>query len=257
MPLEIHQIPTRKDNYVYLLRDRGTGKVAAVDPSDAPPVIAKLDQLGWKLDEILATHHHNDHVGGVPELKDKYECLVVGPRADHDRIPGIDKDVGDGDIHRFGKEEARVFDTPGHTRGHISYWFPNSKALFCGDTLFLMGCGRVFEGTMPQMWQSLSKYEVLPDDTRVFCAHEYTQSNARFAVTVEPGNATLIARAKKIDEARAKGQSTVPATMGEERATNPFLRPKLPEFRRAVGMPDASPAEVFGAVRTRKDNFKG
>jgi hydroxyacylglutathione hydrolase len=226
-----------------------------VDPSDAPPVIAKLDSLGWKLDEVLATHHHNDHVGGVPELKDRYGCLVVGPRADHDRIPRIDKDVGDGDVHRFGALEARVFDTPGHTRGHISYWMPGAKALFCGDTLFALGCGRVFEGTMEQMWASLSKYEAVPDDTRVFCAHEYTQANAKFALTVEPGNAALVRRAQAVDAMRAEGKSTVPSLMGEERATNPFLRAKLPEFRRAVGMADAAPAEVFGAVRTRKDKF--
>ena len=183
--LEIHQIPTRRDNYVWLLREPSSGRVAVVDPSDAPPVIAKLDALGWKLDEVLATHHHNDHVGGVPELKDRYGCLVVGPRADHDRIPRIDKDVGDGDVHRFGALEARVFDTPGHTRGHISYWMPGAKALFCGDTLFALGCGRVFEGTMAQMWASLSKYEAVPDDTRVFCAHEYTQANAKFARSEE------------------------------------------------------------------------
>ena len=253
--LEIHQIPTRRDNYVYLLREPETGKVAAVDPSDAAPVIAKLDSLGWKLDEVLATHHHNDHVGGVPELKAKYGCKIVGPRADHDRIPNIDVDVGDGDVYGFGAEEARVFDTPGHTRGHIAYWFPNTKALFCGDTLFALGCGRVFEGTMDQMWNSLSKFEAVPDDTRVFCAHEYTQANARFALTVEPANEALKGRSAEIDRMRAEGKSTVPSLMGEERATNPFLRPKLPEFRRAVGMAEATPAEVFAAVRTRKDNF--
>ncbi len=253
--LEIHQIPTRRDNYVYLLREPETGKVAAVDPSDASPVIAKLDALGWTLDEVLATHHHNDHVGGVPDLKEKYRCKVVGPRADHDRIPMIDFDVGDGDTYRFGAAEARVFDVPGHTRGHIAYWFPASKALFCGDTLFALGCGRVFEGTMDQMWNSLSKLDTVPDDTRVFCAHEYTQANARFALTVEPGNQALKTRSAEIDRIRAEGKSTVPSLMGEERATNPFLRAKLPEFRAAIGMANASAAEAFAAVRTRKDNF--
>jgi len=254
--LEIHQIPTRVDNYVYLLKDRGTGKTAVVDPSDAAPVLEALDKLGWTLDVILNTHHHNDHTGGNLELKEKYGATVVGPRADRDRIAGIDREVGDGDTYVLGGAEAKVYDTPGHTRGHITYWFPETKALFCGDTLFALGCGRLFEGTAAQMWTSLSKYRAAPDDTLVYCAHEYTQSNARFAVTVEPDNQALAARAKKIDEMRAAGLRTVPSLLGEERATNPFLRADVASVKTAVGMPAGDPVAVFAEIRTRKDNFK-
>ena len=253
--LEIHQIPTRKDNYVYLIRESAEGKVAVVDPSDAAPVLAKLDELGWTLTHILNTHHHNDHTGGNLELKEKYSCVVVGPRADHDRIAGIDIDVGDGDTYKFGGAEAQVFDTPGHTRGHISFWFPESKALFCGDTLFALGCGRVFEGTFEQMWRSLGKYDGLPDDARVFCAHEYTQANAKFALTVEPANAALVARSKEIDALREAGRPTVPSTLGEERETNPFLRAGAEPLKRAIGMAEADPVAVFAEIRTRKDSF--
>jgi hydroxyacylglutathione hydrolase len=253
--LEIHQIPTRKDNYVYLAREKGGGMVAAVDPSDAQPVLEALGRLGWQLTHILATHHHNDHVGGVPEIKAKTGCVVVGPRADRDRIPDIDVEVGDGDTYAVGEAVARVFDTPGHTKGHIAYWFPQSHALFCGDTLFALGCGRLFEGTAQQMWTSLSKFRAVPDETLVYCAHEYTQANARFALTVEPGNAALAARARHIDEMRAAGKPTVPSAMGEERATNPFLRADLPELKKAIGMASADPVAVFAEVRGRKDKF--
>ena len=253
--LEIHQIPTRRDNYVYLLREPGSGRVGVVDPSDAKPVIEALERLGWTLTDIINTHHHNDHTGGNLELKEKYGCPVVGPRADRDRIAGIDMDVGDGDTYRLGEAEAKVFDTPGHTSGHIAYWFPESKALFCGDTLFALGCGRLFEGTAEQMWRSLSKFRAVPDDTLVYCAHEYTQANAKFALTVETDNAALKARAREIDAMRAEDRPTVPSTMGVERETNPFLRADLDSVRRAVGMEGAAPAEVFGEIRSRKDNF--
>ena len=253
---EIRQIPTRKDNYVYLVREKGgEGKVAVVDPSDAAPVLEALGKLGWNLTHVLATHHHNDHIGGVPEIKAKTGCVVVGPRADRDRIPNIEIEVGDGDTYAVGDAVGRVFDTPGHTRGHITYWFPQSRALFCGDTLFALGCGRLFEGTPQQMWTSLSKYRAVPDETLVYCAHEYTQSNARFALTVEPDNAVLQARSKKIDEMRAAGQSTVPSTMGEERATNPFLRADEPALKKAIGMENADPVTVFAEIRGRKDKF--
>jgi len=253
--LEIEQIPTRKDNYVYLLREPVRNRVGVVDPSDAAPVIAALDRLGWRLTDIINTHHHNDHTGGNLELKEKYGCTVVGPRADHDRIAGIDIDVGDGDRWSLGAAEAQVFDTPGHTRGHIGYWFPESKALFCGDTLFALGCGRVFEGTHEQMWTSLGKLRALPDDTRVFCAHEYTQANARFALTVETGNQALRDYAAEIDDKRANNTPTVPSLLGREKATNPFLRADQASLQREIGMAGADPVAVFAEVRTRKDNF--
>lgn len=253
--LEIEQIPTRKDNYVYLLRESGQGKVGVIDPSDAEPVIAALDRLGWRLTDIINTHHHNDHTGGNLELKERYGCTVTGPRADRDRIAGIDVEVGDGDIFMFGGAEAKVFDTPGHTRGHIAYWFPESRALFCGDTLFALGCGRTFEGTPQQMWNSLSKLRALPDDTRVFCAHEYTQANAKFAVTIERSNRALLERANEIDTLRAEGKRTVPSLLGLEKKTNPFLRADVPAVGEAVGLSASDPVAVFAEIRLRKDNF--
>jgi hydroxyacylglutathione hydrolase len=252
--LVIRQIPVLKDNYVYLLHEPETKATAAVDPSVAAPVAAALEREGWRLTHILNTHHHNDHTGGNRELKEATGCVIVGPRADRDRIPGIDIEVGEGDTYKLGTEEARVYDVPGHTRGHIAYWFAGSRALFCGDTLFLMGCGRLFEGTPQQMWSSLSKLKALPPETRVFCAHEYTQSNARFALTVEPRNGDLVARARRIDALRAEGKSTVPASLAEELATNPFLRADLPALQAEAGAPGDAVA-TFAAIRRRKDNF--
>ncbi len=252
--LEIRQVPVLRDNYVYLLREPESGAVAAVDPSVAAPVAAALDNLGWKLTHILNTHHHHDHTGGNLELKARYGAIIVGPLADRDRIPGIDVALAEGDTFKFGKEEANVFDVPGHTRGHCAFWFPKSRALFCGDTLFLMGCGRLFEGTPAQMWNSLSKLKRLPGDTRIYCGHEYTQANARFALTVEPGNRDLIARANRVDELRAQGKSTVPGTMAEELATNPFLRADNPALQKSRDAPGDDVA-TFAAIRLAKDNF--
>jgi hydroxyacylglutathione hydrolase len=254
MTLEIQPIPALRDNYVYLLREPQSGAVGAVDPSVAAPVLAALQQRGWKLTHIINTHHHPDHTGGNLELKAATGAIVVGPQADKGRIPGIDVAVGDGDTFKFGDEAATVFDVPGHTRGHIAYWFKDSAALFSGDTLFLMGCGRLFEGTPQQMWVSLGKLKRLPPATRVYCGHEYTQANARFALTVEPKNAALIARAKRVDDLRAEGRSTVPGTLAEELATNPFLRADQAELQRAMGAP-GDPVATFAAIRTAKDNF--
>ncbi|RME64928.1 MAG: hydroxyacylglutathione hydrolase, partial [Alphaproteobacteria bacterium] len=222
--LDIMQLPVLNDNYVYLVHEPETKLTAAVDPAVAEPVNAALDRRGWRLSHILNTHHHMDHVGGNLALKQAHGCTVVGPRADAARIPGIDIAVGDGDVFTFGTAPAHVFDVPGHTRGHIAYWFKESAALFCGDTLFAMGCGRLFEGTPTQMWASLSKLAALPPETRIYCAHEYTQANGRFALTVEPDNPALAARMKAVDAARAAGQPTVPSTLADELATNPFLR---------------------------------
>jgi hydroxyacylglutathione hydrolase len=253
--LEIERIPCRTDNYIWLVHEPDTGVVAVVDPADAEPVEARLVARGFVLTHILNTHHHGDHVGGNLALKQRWGCTIVGPRADAARIPGIDVAVGDGDTYRLGEATARVFDVPGHTRGHIAFWFAAEKALFCGDTLFALGCGRLFEGTPAQMWNSLGKLRALPDDTRVYCAHEYTQSNARFALTVDGGNADLVARAKDVDAARAQGHATVPSLLGLEKRTNPFLRADDAGLARAMGLAGASPDAVFAAVRGAKDRF--
>lgn len=253
--LQIHRIPARTDNYLWLAHEPDSGATAVVDPADAQPVIDKLEELGLTLTHILNTHHHGDHTGGNLELKEKYGCTVVGAANDQARIPGIDVTVSDGDTYDLGTERAKVFDVTGHTLGHIMYWFENSKALFCGDTLFAMGCGRLSEGTADQMWKALLKFRALPDDTRVYCAHEYTQTNARFALTIEPDNKALQARAAEVDRMRAEDIATVPSLLGEERATNPFLRASEPELMAAIGMTGAEPVEVFAETRRRKDNF--
>jgi hydroxyacylglutathione hydrolase len=253
--LRIHRIPARTDNYLWLAHELDTDTVAIVDPADAEPVIAKCGELGLHLTHILNTHHHGDHIGGNLALKAYYDCVIIGPAADRDRIPGIDIAVGEDDTVALGTETARVFDVPGHTRGHIAYWFANSDALFCGDTLFALGCGRLFEGTPAQMWNSLSKFAALPDSTRVYCAHEYTQANARFALTVDPNNKALRKRAAEIDRLRAEDTPTVPSTLGEERATNPFLRAEDPGLKAAIGLTTADPVAVFAETRKRKDNF--
>jgi hydroxyacylglutathione hydrolase len=253
--LEIVRIPALRDNYLWLARDPASGATAVIDPAEAEPVMAELKSRGWRLTHILNTHHHADHVGGNAALKAATGCIIVGPRADAARIPGIEVEVGEGDTYRLGEAEARVFDVPGHTSGHIAYWFPESRALFCGDTIFALGCGGLFEGTPAQMWSSISKLRRLPPETRVYCAHEYTQSNARFALTVEPTNEALIARAKAVDRKRARGEATVPSTLGEEVATNPFLRADRPELLAAAGLDGLDPVAVFGEVRRRKDRF--
>jgi hydroxyacylglutathione hydrolase len=254
--LQIEQIPVLSDNYVYLVHEPAAKLTAVVDPAVTEPVLAVLARHGWRLTHILNTHHHHDHVGGNEALKAATGCVVVGPRADRERIPGIDVALGDGDVFEFGANRARVFDVPGHTRGHIAYHFADAHALFCGDTLFALGCGRMFEGTAPEMWSSLEKLRGLPGDTRVYCAHEYTQSNGRFALSVEPGNAALIARMREVDARRAANEPTVPSTLAEELATNPFLRPDSAEIQAAVERVGAPLHEVFGATRARKDVFR-
>lgn len=253
--LEIKQIPVLNDNYVYLAHCPETEATAVVDPAVAGPVMDTLEQTGWTLTHILNTHHHGDHTGGNMEIKNATGCTIVGPRADRDRIPGIDIEVGEGDTYTMGNATAQVFDVPGHTRGHIAYWFENSDALFCGDTLFVMGCGRLFEGTPVQMVDSLSKFDDMPGETRVYCAHEYTQTNGRFALTVEPHNDDLIQLMKEVDDKRARGISTVPSTLAQERKTNPFLRPASDDIQATLGMQGADIVDVFAEVRRRKDSF--
>lgn len=253
--LEVVQIPVLRDNYVYLAHDGATGACAAVDPAVAEPVLAALDQRGWRLSHILNTHHHHDHVGGNLELKRRTGCTVVGNAEDAARIPGIDVRVRDGDAYALGASRAEVIAVSGHTIGHIAYWFAGAGVLFCGDTLFALGCGRLFEGTASQMWQSLSRLRALPDETRVYCAHEYTEANAAFALAVDPENATLAARAEAVRAARRAGRPTVPSTMAEERRTNPFLRADDPSLARAAGLAGADPTAVFAEIRRRKDHF--
>lgn len=255
MPFEIHQFPCLSDNYGFLIHDADEGLTATIDTPDSEMINAALSERGWTLTHILNTHHHFDHVGGNLALKDKWQCQVVGPSADQDRIPGIDLGLADGDIYAFGRYLARVFDVPGHTRGHIAYYFEQAHAAFVGDTLFALGCGRLFEGTPSQMWISLQKLRALPDETIVYCAHEYTQANARFALTVDPDNDALRERAMDVDAMRARGEPTVPTSIGLERRTNPFLRPDSESLRRSLGMTHSTDTEVFAEVRTRKDRF--
>lgn len=254
--LEIVRIPVLSDNYVWLMREPQSGAVGVVDPAVAGPVLAEAEKRRWKITHILNTHHHGDHVGGNMEIKNVTGCTIVGNRRDKARIPGIDVEIDDGDRYRFGEAEAEIFFIPGHTSGHIAYAFREQRALFCGDTIFALGCGKMFEGTPQQFWTSLSRLRSLPDDMRVYCAHEYTQSNARFAVTVETDNRQLMARRASVDAARARGEATVPSLLGEEKQTNPFLRADLPGVQKAVGMVGADPALVFAEVRHRKDVFR-
>jgi hydroxyacylglutathione hydrolase len=253
--LQIHQIPVLHDNYLYLIKDIASNNVAIVDPAVSAPVLEKLNELGWNLTHILNTHHHMDHTGANLELKEKTGCIIVGSKNDASRIPGIDIELVEGDSYDFGGSTAKIFDVSGHTIGHIAYWFEQSKALFCGDALFALGCGRLFEGTPAQMWQSLSKLKELPDDTEVYCAHEYTEANARFALSVEPQNPALKSRFDEILKLRAAGTPTVPSTLGEEKITNPFLRPDSADIQETLEMRGANLVDVFAEIRSRKDNF--
>lgn len=251
--MEIHLVPAFNDNYMYLLRDGGT--VAVVDPGDATPVLAELDRRGWRLTHILNTHHHDDHIGGNRTLKERFGCPVIGARADSHRIQDMDIALADGETASVGPHEARVIAVPGHTSGHIAFHFAGAGALFCGDSLFALGCGRLFEGTPAQMWESLLKLRTLPDDTRVYCGHEYTLSNARFAVTVDPQNQELAQRVETIQAQRGRGEPTIPMVLGLEKRTNPFLRADDPGVQAALGMAGGDPAAVFAEIRGRKDKF--
>ncbi|NYZ11499.1 hydroxyacylglutathione hydrolase [Azospirillum sp. RWY-5-1] len=254
--MEIHLIPAFSDNYVYLLRDPESDAVGVVDPGDAAPVVEALERRGWRLTHILNTHHHNDHIGGNAALKARYAATVIGAAADAHRIPELDVTLGDGDTAAFGGQTARVIDTPGHTVGHIAFWFEGAEALFCGDTLFALGCGRLFEGTAAQMWGSLRALRALPEATRVYCGHEYTLSNARFAVTVDPENDELQRRFAAIKAMRERGEPTIPSTIAEERRTNPFLRADDAQVQAAIDMAGADPGRVFAELRRRKDGFR-
>jgi hydroxyacylglutathione hydrolase len=252
--LEIVQIPLLVDNYSYLLHDSATGQTAVIDPSEAQPILKELSQRGWKLDYIFNTHHHFDHVGGNQELKAQTHCKIIGSHHDHQRIPGIDQQVMEGNLIRLGHATAQVLEIPGHTIGHVAYWFQDSKAVFCGDTLFSLGCGRLFEGTPTQMWNSLRRLAYLPRDTQIYCGHEYTEANGRFALSIDPHNATLQAYCAHVAILRAEGRSTIPSTIEIEVAANPFLR--APHLIEALGLGiNATPEEAFAELRVRKDHF--
>ncbi|WP_374764170.1 hydroxyacylglutathione hydrolase [Yunchengibacter salinarum] len=253
--MDIVQIPVLRDNYVYLIHDAASGETAVVDPAVAEPVEEALNARGWALTQIINTHHHWDHTGANETLKGRYGARVTGPAGERDRIPGIDVAVAGGDHIHVGDREALVIDVPGHTSGHIAYHFASEKALFCGDTLFAMGCGRLFEGTPDQMWRSLTRLMDLPDDTRAYCAHEYTLANGTFALSVEPDNDALRRRMEAVKALREAGKPTIPTTIGEEKDTNPFLRPMSPEIQQEVGLTGAALTKVFAEVRHRKDTF--
>ena len=253
MAAQIHLFPCLQDNFGVLLHDSESGATAAIDAPEAAAVEAALKATGWRLSDILVTHHHADHTGGIVELKQKYSCRVVAPHGEAARIPLVDATVHENDKVKVGSLEARVFETPGHTAGHISYFFPADKVAFVGDTLFSIGCGRVIEGTPEMMWQSLLKLRALPEDTRIYCGHEYTKANIRFAKTIEPGNAALNAREAEVDKLLAAHKPTIPSTIGEEKAANPFLRADVPEVAKALGLADSPAWKVFAEIRERKD----
>lgn len=254
--LKVDRIPALSDNYIWLLLEESSGKVAVVDPSEFEAVDDVLQEKGLGLDYIINTHHHWDHTGGNAKLKAKYGCEVVGAACDAKRIEGIDTQLKDGDEWTLGGLKMKVYETPGHTIGHVTYYFPEAKALFPGDTLFLLGCGRLFEGSPKQMHTSLSKLKVLPEDTAVYCAHEYTESNAVFATTVNPNNKALKERAAQIKRMRKEGLPTVPGVLGQELATNPFLRADDIDIRITLGLPeDATELQTFTAIRSAKDLF--
>ncbi|MEG3164657.1 hydroxyacylglutathione hydrolase [Sphingomonas sp. PB2P19] len=240
--LEIVRVPVLADNYAWLVHDDAGGETVAVDPGEAAPVIAAAEARGWRIAQVWTTHWHGDHTGGNDAMK-AYGATVTGPAAEAERIPTLDTGVGEGDTVRIGDHVAQVMTVPGHTAGHIAFHFAEDGAIFTGDTLFAMGCGRLFEGTPAEMFANMQRYATLPDDTRVYCGHEYTQSNGRYALVAEPDNAAVAARMVEVDALRARGEATIPTTIGLERQTNPFLR--------------AASAEELSARRQAKDSFRG
>ena len=253
MTAEIRLFPCLSDNFGYLIHDPVTKATASIDAPEAGPIIKALQREGWTLTDILVTHHHMDHVGGIAELKKKYDCRVVAPHDKAAAIQLVDERVKEGATVKVGNLRARVLETPGHTLDHISYVFDEDRALFCADTLFSIGCGRVFEGTYPMMWESLLKLRALPNDMRVYCGHEYTASNVKFALGIEPNNPALKARAEEVSKLRAANEPTVPTLIRDEKEANTFLRADVPAVAAAVGLAGKSPANVFGELRERKN----
>jgi hydroxyacylglutathione hydrolase len=255
MPAQIKLFICHTDNFGVLLHDPDTGATAAIDAPEAGAIETALNTAGWRLTDILVTHHHGDHTAGIPALKRRYACRVAAPRREASGIGGVDTSVGEGDDVTVGSLRARVLDTPGHTTGHIAYWFEKEKLLFVGDTLFSIGCGRVIEGTPEMMWKSLARLRSLPDDTQIYCGHEYTQANIRFALTIEPRNQALQSRAEEVSRLGALGKPTIPTTIAAEKAANPFLRADAPGVAAAVGLSGRPPEQVFAEIRARKNRF--
>jgi hydroxyacylglutathione hydrolase len=255
MPLDLVTIPCLSDNYAFLIHDSASGATAVIDVPDAAPILTVLRQRGWALSQILLTHHHADHIQGVAELRAATGAKVAGNGADAHRLPPLDTALTEGQTVQVGAESGAVIDVSGHTLGHIAFHFPASALVFTADSLMACGCGRLFEGNGPQMWASLSKLARLPPETLVCSGHEYTASNARFALSLEPDNQALISRVAAIADARDKGQPTVPSRLSEELATNPFLRAGLPQMKARLGLSAASDAAVFTEIRRRKDRF--
>ena len=255
MTIQIDQFTCRADNFGVLMHDSESGETALIDAPEEATILEAVKRTGWKPTMILTTHHHIDHVEANLSLKQQFNLKIIGPKAEADKIPGIDEQVKEGDVIRFGSEEIRVIETPGHTAGHVSFHLPKAKVAFTADTLFALGCGRLFEAPPPVMYASLKKLAALPPETVVYCGHEYTLSNARFALTIDPQNEALKARAAKIEKLRSEGEATLPTTIGEELETNPFLRWADPAIRKHLGMEGATDADVFAEIRKRKDNF--
>lgn len=251
--LDLFQFTCLEDNFGVLVHDPDSKLTAAIDVPHAATVTAALEERGWTLSHIFTTHHHGDHTSGNAEIKGRTGARILGPAHDSQPIPGLDQAVRGGDRFRFGRFDVVVIDTPGHTRGHIAYHVPEARVAFLGDTLFSLGCGRVIEGTMDEMWASLDRLRQLPGDTAVYCGHEYTAANAKFALTVEPGNQALQRRAREVAALRAENKATLPTTIAAELAANPFLRPESEEIRAGLAMPKATDAEVFRELRERKN----
>jgi hydroxyacylglutathione hydrolase len=255
MPFDIRTIPCLSDNYAYLAHDVATGATALVDAPEPGPVLAALADTGWTLTDVLITHHHWDHVDGLASILAAHPARVIGAAADAHRLPALDLALDDGDTFQIGAKTGTVIDVSGHTIHHVAFHFADSNAVFTADSLMALGCGRVFEGSKPQMWASLQKLMALPGDTVVYSGHEYTAANAKFALTIDPDNPALISRVRDVAEKRASGIPTVPSLLSQELATNPFLRPNDPAIQARLGMTGANAADVFTEIRTRKDNF--
>lgn len=253
--LEIVQFPYLSDNYGVLLHSSETGETAAIDAGDATAYLEALNERNWDLSHLLITHHHFDHTEGLEEIKQKSDCLVIGPNSKSREILGLDKKVGAGHTIEFANQTIEVIETPGHTLDMINFYLPEEGVLFAGDTLFTLGCGRVFEGTKEMMWDSLSKLMELPPETMIYSAHEYTLANCKFALSVDPNNEALKNRFAEFEKMRQRGEATVPTTLAEELETNPFLRADNAELKQHLGMPKNTASEVFAELRTRKDNF--